>query len=199
MNTYPSHAELCIRHHRTLTLQAEGQSAQSNSGSRGRDASENYGSEGRGKQEREENLRSEGRMESGDIDSPDSRNQFFGRRRASSSPPPIGEGDNFSKPRSRSKSCVQKRDDNGEEVGQSAGSAVESEIAGEQALKDIDKLLVQRLLQLAVELETQARILLMHALPRGSEQEVLLRADMVRSARFFLSLHPLLCLRQDRL
>lgn len=54
-----------------------------------------------------------------------------------------------------------------------------SEIAGEAALKDIDRLLVKRVLQLAVELETQARILLLHALPKGSPAELLLRADLV--------------------
>lgn len=55
-----------------------------------------------------------------------------------------------------------------------------SEIAEEAALNDIDKLLVKRVLQLAVELETQARMLLLHALPKGSHEEVLLRADLVR-------------------
>jgi potassium channel subfamily K len=55
-----------------------------------------------------------------------------------------------------------------------------SAIADEEALKDIDQLLVKRVLQLAVELETQARVLLMHTMPKGSRPEVLLRADMVR-------------------
>ena len=54
-----------------------------------------------------------------------------------------------------------------------------SAIADEQALKDIDQLLVKRVLQLAVELETQARVLLMHTMEKGSRPEVLLRADMV--------------------
>jgi potassium channel subfamily K len=55
-----------------------------------------------------------------------------------------------------------------------------SVIAKDEALKDIDQLLIKRVLQLAVELETQARVLLMHAMPKGSQSEVLLRADMVR-------------------
>ena len=54
-----------------------------------------------------------------------------------------------------------------------------SAIADEEALKDIDQLLVKRVLQLAVELETQARVLLMHTMQKGSRPEVLLRADMV--------------------
>ena len=50
---------------------------------------------------------------------------------------------------------------------------------GEQA-NHLDKLLIKRILQLSVELEMHARVLLMHALPKGSRPEVLLRADMVR-------------------
>jgi len=53
-------------------------------------------------------------------------------------------------------------------------------MAEKEVLKDIDQLLVKRVLQLAVELETQARVLLMHTMPKGSRSEVLLRADMVR-------------------
>ena len=49
-----------------------------------------------------------------------------------------------------------------------------------EEINDLDKLLVKRVLQLSVELEMQARVLLMHALPKGSRPEVLLRADMVR-------------------
>jgi hypothetical protein len=62
---------------------------------------------------------------------------------------------------------------------QSLPEGTASEIAGEAALKDIDNLLVKRVLQHAVELETQARMLLLHALPKGSPAEVLLRADLV--------------------
>ena len=50
---------------------------------------------------------------------------------------------------------------------------------GEQT-NHLDKLLIKRILQLSVELEMHARVLLMHALPKGSRPEVLLRADMVR-------------------
>lgn len=49
---------------------------------------------------------------------------------------------------------------------------------GEQT--NLDKLLIKRILQLSVELEMHARVILMHALPKGSRPEVLLRADMVR-------------------
>ena len=65
-----------------------------------------------------------------------------------------------------------------------------SAIADEQALKDIDQLLVKRVLQLAVELETQARVLLMHTMQKGSRPEVLLRADMV--GRILFGAAPLL-------
>lgn len=58
------------------------------------------------------------------------------------------------------------------------------DMASEAALRDIDKLLVKRVLQLAVELETQARMLLLNALPKGSPAEVLLRADLVRYMTF---------------
>jgi hypothetical protein len=59
-----------------------------------------------------------------------------------------------------------------------------SAMAEKEVLKDIDQLLVKRVLQLAVELETQARVLLMHTMPKGSRSEVLLRADMVRQMKF---------------
>jgi potassium channel subfamily K, other eukaryote len=59
-----------------------------------------------------------------------------------------------------------------------------STIAEEEAMREIDQLLVKRVLQLAVELETQARALLMHTMPKGSRSEVLLRADMVRRVPF---------------
>jgi hypothetical protein len=55
----------------------------------------------------------------------------------------------------------------------------DSAIADEEVLKAIDQLLVKRVLQLAVELETQARVLLLHTMQKGSRPEVLLRADMV--------------------
>jgi hypothetical protein len=71
-----------------------------------------------------------------------------------------------------------------------------SDIAGESALKDIDNLLVKRVLQLAVELETQARILLLYALPNGSPTEVLLRADLVcNMTSFYLMTASLLTWR----
>jgi hypothetical protein len=59
-------------------------------------------------------------------------------------------------------------------------TASASAIAEEEALKDIDQLLVKRVLQLAMELETQARLIMMHTLPKGSRAEILLRADVVR-------------------
>ena len=59
-----------------------------------------------------------------------------------------------------------------------------SAITDEEVLKDIDQLLVKRVLQLAVELETQARVLLMHTMQKGSRPEVLLRADMVSRILF---------------
>ena len=59
-------------------------------------------------------------------------------------------------------------------------TASASAMAEEEALKDIDQLLVKRVLQLAVELETQARLIMMHILPKGSRAEILLRADVVR-------------------
>jgi len=64
-----------------------------------------------------------------------------------------------------------------------------SVIAKDEALKDIDQLLIKRVLQLAVELETQARVLLMHAMPKGSQSEVLLRADMRLQLREVQKLH----------
>lgn len=45
-------------------------------------------------------------------------------------------------------------------------------------MNDLDKLLVKRVLQLSVELKMQVRVLVMHALPKGSWLEVLLRADI---------------------
>jgi len=65
-----------------------------------------------------------------------------------------------------------------------------SAITDEEVLKDIDQLLVKRVLQLAVELETQARVLLMHTMQKGSRPEVLLRADMV--GRILFGAAPLL-------
>lgn len=59
-----------------------------------------------------------------------------------------------------------------------------SDIDKDETLKYTDQQLIKRTLQLAIELETQARVLLMHALPKGSQSEVLLRADMVRRCTF---------------
>jgi hypothetical protein len=58
------------------------------------------------------------------------------------------------------------------------------EIAEEEVMREVDKLLIKRVLQLGVELETQARLLIMHTLPKGSRSEILLRADLVRQASF---------------
>lgn len=97
--------------------------------------------------------------------SPNSRTKFIEDEQDSESP---SAADDTKEGQNEDDSSSTKADD------------VESNIAGEQALKDIDNLLVKRVLQLVVELETQARMLLMHALPKGSQAEVLLRADMVR-------------------
>lgn len=63
----------------------------------------------------------------------------------------------------------------GQESGQSNGTA---SIENRGELNDLDKLLVKRVLQLSVELKMQVRVLVMHALPKGSWLEVLLRADI---------------------
>ena len=65
----------------------------------------------------------------------------------------------------------------------------DSAIADEEVLKAIDQLLVKRVL-LAVELETQARVLFLHTMQKGSRPEVLLRADMV--GRILFGAAPLL-------
>ncbi|KIM79102.1 hypothetical protein PILCRDRAFT_567574 [Piloderma croceum F 1598] len=65
----------------------------------------------------------------------------------------------------------------------------DSAIADEEVLKAIDQLLVKRVLQLAVELETQARVLLLHTMQKGSRPEVLLRADMRLQHREVQKLH----------
>ena len=75
-------------------------------------------------------------------------------------------------------SPVDTKDSNSMNIGTPEETA--SAIAEEEALKELDQLLVKRVLQLAVELETQARILLMHTMPKGSRAEILLRADLVR-------------------
>ena len=66
-----------------------------------------------------------------------------------------------------------------QETGPAQSNGIASIENGEE-INDLDKWLVKRVLQLSVELEMQARVLLMHALPKGSRPEVLLRADMVR-------------------
>jgi hypothetical protein len=83
-------------------------------------------------------------------------------------------------------SPVDIKDSNSMNIGTPEETA--SAIAEEEALKELDQLLVKRVLQLAVELETQARILLMHTMPKGSRAEILLRADLVRLVNFWFTL-----------
>ncbi|KAF7971393.1 hypothetical protein HWV62_21228 [Athelia sp. TMB] len=184
---YLSHAELCLKQHQTLSREDDERSQRERKDSNAKPGHEKQ----RENDEREEKGRDQVRKASGDKEGKaDSTASLVRRQSGSSTTSSLPSPDIDSEETGPDTVDPAELPTVDEKNSRSRSRAVshasaQAEVAEQQALQDIDKLLVKRVLQLSVELETQARVLLMHALPKGSDAEVLLRADMV-CTHFFL-------------